>query len=72
MMKLSLLYTFSECLTYGGPSDWINAPNECQFPFYYNGKVHDKCITHGKSQPWCPTIVKKESKNIKSYLQSYV
>ena len=26
----------------------------CQFPFTYNGKVHDACITHDNTgTPWC-------------------
>ena len=27
---------------------------ECQFPFVYNNKSHENCITEDAAQPWCP------------------
>ena len=64
-----MLLFFLECLTYDGPPMWKYSPNECQFPFTYNGKTHKTCTTEGKSQPWCMTIVKKEGEIDNRYLR---
>ena len=46
-----------DCLTYGGPRNWTDIPNECQFPFEISGTTFDQCAVFGKNQPWCPTKV---------------
>jgi len=60
VMQKALKTSQKECVTYAGPDKWVDAPNECQFPFWYNGEEHKKCITEGKTQPWCATIVKQD------------
>ena len=44
------------CKTISGPT-----PNqECKFPFSFEGKKYDTCITGRKrKQPWCPTELDK-------------
>jgi hypothetical protein len=49
--------TEKDCLTYGGPRNWTDIPNECQFPFEISGTTFDQCAVFGKNQPWCPTKV---------------
>lgn len=60
IMHKALKSSQKECLTYAGPAKWEDSPNECQFPFVYNGVKYDSCTTVDKTQPWCATIVKKE------------
>merc|ERR1719369_226931 len=59
--KKALKSSQKECLTFDGPPKWKDSPNECQFPFHYNGEEHKGCTTVGKTQPWCATIVKKNT-----------
>merc|ERR1712080_643745 len=59
------------CRTYAGPTEtvtwnnktvtrrWEDGPNECQFPFWYQGEEYTECtMAGGVSQPWCATVVK--------------
>jgi len=65
------------CRTFGGMTErvklfgsntmvtrkWQDGPDECQFPFWYQGNEYHKCTTEsGTSQPWCATMVAKNKK----------
>jgi len=48
-----------ECKTYAGP----NNDDKCKFPFTYNGKEYNHCITTDDrcGVPWCPTSDGKDA-----------
>ena len=64
-MIIAICYVFcylqialQDCVTVGGGSG--NKDKRCIFPFRYNGKKYNHCISKaGNEKPWCSTKVTK-------------